>query len=296
MASRHDTAFATLAAQQENFLKRMAEPEDVLRTKLILLIAANTSDDTIGAGCKVDIESVRHIFEKLSAELDFNFIELIIQGTDYNKKNILESIQMLSPGSNDIVVFYYSGHGFRYEKDESKKYPQIDMRSADDSLAIHVINENTENLADLFEIVKQRGARLNIVIGDCCNTFIDYKRTFKTSDPSIFSETHEPLVVNKATGEALFCDYTASILIAASDKGQYAVSDDKIGSLFTYTFSKNLKKILKGEVDKTKGLPWGELLEETKNHTLLLCQTYDVDGKPGNQQAIFEIESRSSLY
>ena len=36
---------------------------------------------------------------------------------------------MFTPDNNDVVVFYYSGHGFSYEKDAAKRYPQVDLRT-----------------------------------------------------------------------------------------------------------------------------------------------------------------------
>ncbi len=165
--------------QKKLFLVKLSKPESVARTKLILLIAANTIDVTIGNGCKEDMVGVRELLAKLSQEMDFNFIELIVQGEDYGKENILGAIDLLTPGTNDIVVFYYSGHGFSYEKDAAKKYPQIDLRSHPASDKIDVVNAHTENLADVFELIKRKGARLNIVIGDCCNSYIDFKRKSK---------------------------------------------------------------------------------------------------------------------
>jgi hypothetical protein len=244
-----------------------------------------------------DIHAVRHLFEKLSVEMEFNHLELIIQGKDYGKENILGAINMLTPGSNDIVVFYYSGHGFSYEKDAAKKYPQIDLRPHPASDKIDVINANTENLADLFELIKSKGARLNIIIGDCCNSLIEFKRKFKGGSDALRNEKKEPVIINKASCEALFCDYTASILVASADKGEYAVSDDKLGSLFTYNLSKSLKRLMKKDLDKSAGLPWKKLLEETANKTLELSKTYDIgNGVPGNQKAIYNIQFRETLY
>lgn len=182
----------SFSEQKKLFVEKISQSEEVARTKFILLIAANTLDPTIGKGCKADIDSVRHIFEKLSVEMKFNFIELIIQGEDYGKENILSAINILTPGNNDIVVFYYSGHGFSYEKDAAKKYPQVDLRSHPFSDKIDVINAHTENLADLFELIKHRGARLNIVIGDCCNSLIEFKRKFKGGIKSLRNEKKEP--------------------------------------------------------------------------------------------------------
>ena len=160
-----------------------------------------------------------------------------------------------------------------------------------------MINAHTENLADLFELVKSKGARLNIIIGDCCNSLIEFKRKFKGGSDALRNEKKEPVIINKASCEALFCDYTASILVASADKGEYAVSDDKLGSLFTYNLSKSLKRLMKKDLDKSAGLPWGELLEETTHTTLELSKTYDIgNGVPGNQKAIYNISSRETLY
>lgn len=287
----------SFSEQKKLFVDKISQTEEVARTKFILVIAANTIDPVIGKGCVADIDSVRHMFEKLSGEMNFNFIELIVHGEDYGKENILGAIEMLTPGNNDIVVFYYSGHGFSYEKDAAKKYPQVDLRSHPASDKIDVINAHTENLADLFELIKGRGARLNIVIGDCCNSLIKFKRNFKGGSEVLRNEIREPVVINKQTCEVLFCDYTASILVASADKGEYAVSDDKLGSIFTYNFSKTLKMLMKKEVDKSAGLPWGKLLEETTHKTLDLSKTYDIgNGVAGNQKAIFNIESRETMY
>lgn len=287
----------SFSAQKKLFAELMSKPEKIARTKFILLIVANTLDPTIGKGCKQDIDAVRHLFEKLSVEMEFNYIELIIQGEDYGKENILGAINMLTPGSNDIVVFYYSGHGFSYEKDAAKKYPQIDLRPYLASDKIDVINAHTENLADLFELIKSKGARLNIVIGDCCNSLIEFKRKFIGGSDALRNEKKEPVIINKASCETLFCDYTASILVASASKGEYAVSDDKLGSLFTYNLSKSLKMLMKKDLDKSAGLPWKKLLEETANKTQELSKTYDIgNGVPGNQKAIYIIKFRETLY
>lgn len=282
--------------QKKAFVEMQMNASDI-RTKLILLLVANTMDPTIGEGCKTDMTAIRELFAKLSVEMDFNFIELVIQGKDYGKESIMDGINALSPGSNDIVVFYYSGHGFSYEKNERKIFPQVDLRALPASDKIDVVNAYTENLSDLFNLIKARGARLNIVIGDCCNNLIDFRRKAKGGSSVFLNEKKQPVVVNKKTAEVLFCDYTASILIASASKGEYAVSDDELGSLFTYNFSESLKKIMKKDIDKNQGLPWEKLLKETSRNALKLSKTYDIGGGvPGSQKAIYNIEFRKTLY
>lgn len=283
--------------QKKNFIAQLNEVDETIKTKLMLIVVANTLDPTIGKGCTEDIKSIRQMFSELSDHMDFKFFELLVQGKDYSKQNILSSIDLLAPGNNDIVVFYYSGHGFSYEKDAEKRFPQVDLRSHPASDLIDVINANTNNLAEIFELVKGRGARLNIVIGDCCNNQIAFERQAKGGDENLKKAKRPKMIVNKKMGEKLFCDYTASILVAAADKGEFAVTDPELGSIFTLNFTDNLKILINRSVDESEGLPWKKLLEETKEKTFKLSKTYDIgDGVPGNQQAIFDIHSRDNLY
>lgn len=287
----------SFSGQQKLFTKKVKQSDADARTRFFLLIVANTIDPIIGNCCMTDIKLVRQMFKKLSVEMDFKFIELIVQGKDYGKENILGAIDMLTPGSNDIVLFYYSGHGFSYEKDTAKKFPQLDLRSYPASDKIDVVHANTENLSDLFKVIERKGARLNIVIGDCCNSLIEFKRKFKGGIPALKNEKKEPVVINKKSCEVLFCDYTASILVASAGKGEYAVSDNSLGSIFTYNFSKRLKNLMRNELDKSTGLPWGKLLEETTDQTVDLSKTYDIGGGvAGYQKAIYKIDSRETLY
>ncbi len=229
--------------------------------------------------------------------MKFHFLELVVMGKDYSRKNVQLALDSLTPGPNDIVITYYTGHGFSYKQDKEKRYPQVDLRPPNSPSKMAVINENTQNLADLFDAVKSKGARLNIVIGDCCNNRIQFKRVFKGGDETIRTSKRPRMVIDKKMCEALFCDYTASILVAAADKGQYAVSDDKLGSLFTFKLTNNLKILMGKSVDTSEGLPWKKLLEETKTETHVLSKSYEIEnGRAGNQLAIFAIESREFLY
>jgi hypothetical protein len=287
----------TFLRNRKRFIRKMSIAETKPATKLILVIVANTNDPEIGIGCRQDIKSIRHMFKKLCKHMQFEFLELLVMGHNYSKKNVQDAIDILKPDGNDIVVFYYSGHGFSYKKDKAKRFPQVDLRPAKSSNKIKIINENTNNLAELFEAVKSKGARLNIVIGDCCNNTIKFKRATKSGDADFPIKKKTRMSINKVMCEAMFCNYTASILVAAADKGQFAISDDKIGSIFTHNFSNNLKILMKRPTKNEESMPWLQLLEETKKETHLLSKKYQIEnGKQGNQIAIFDIQFDKSAY
>ncbi|MEY2918414.1 MAG: hypothetical protein RIS73_2128 [Bacteroidota bacterium] len=279
--------------QKELFLKKMAKAEKKGETKLILIIVANVLDPHIGKGCSQDIHSVRNMFDKLSEHMEFNLLEMIIKGEAYSKENVDDIIESIDPGDDDIVVFYYSGHGFRFEMEGSLKFPQVFLLPRLPSETSGVINKNSLNLTEIFEKIKAKGARLNLVIGDCCNTLIHFQRKFSGGDNKIRTDKRPDMHINKETCKGLFCDPRASILVASADENQFSITDDELGSIFTFNFTDNLKILMAAAPDSAKGLPWTKLLEQTKEKTFNLSKTYDIGGGvPGNQKAIFKIVSK----
>jgi Caspase domain len=255
---------------------------------LYLLAVVNTHDHKIGKGCREDLKTIREIFAKMGELMNFNIIEQIIEGKKYNKKNVHALLKKLDPGNDDVVIFYYSGHGFSFKKDKEQKFPQIDLRSnpADDD--IDVITAASNNITELYEIIKSKGARLNIVISDCCNSKINFKRMFKNKSVIIPETTTH---IDRKRCEKLFCFPKSSILVAAADKGQFAVSDEKIGSIFTLNFTKNLRKMLNPSAGDAGNVNWEKLLGSTKEKTSRLSMEYDCGGEvPCIQEAIFTIE------
>lgn len=287
----------SFARQRKNFLSQMGTVEKKGKMKLILIIVANTGDPVIGKGCALDIKTVQSIFVQLAHFMKFNLVQLIIEGRAYNKKNVLNSLGALIPGNDDIVVFYYTGHGFSFEKEKKIRPPQLDLQSIPATNKIAAIHKATKNLNEIFEIIKTKEARLNIVIGDCCNDEINFTRKFRKKDLKIRLMKEPRVEINYKTCKALFCYPKASILVAAADKGQLSIVDDGIGSIFTLKFTDNLKKLMHTPLVNKKELPWAKLLEKTKTNTFRLSKKFDIgNGAPGNQQAFYEIEKEGFVY
>lgn len=276
------------------FRKLLQKDRSGLKPKLIFIVMANTHDPEIAKGCAKDVKAMRTVFKNICRHTDFGFCDITISGKDYNRENLLEAIDSIEPFNNDVTLFYYTGHGFSYEKDASRKYPQIDLRAHNNKIIynhIDFINEHTENLAVMLQRMRLRGGRINIAIGDCCNSNVPYKRTKESHVEMDIVEDLLPSV-SQAMTKKLFTDenHTISILVAASQRGQYAISDPKTGSIFTYHFTRALTALLSREPQEGQYLPWNQLLEKTAAQTFRLSKTYDIGGgKPGHQQAIFEI-------
>jgi hypothetical protein len=78
--------------------------------------------------------------------------------------------------------------------------------------------------------------------------------------------------------------------VSSAQRGQFSISDPTIGSIFTYYFTRALSTVLSRKPEEGQYLPWRQLLDKTAEQTFRLSKGYDVGGgKPGHQQAIFEI-------
>lgn len=287
---------SSFALQKKAFLKQMAAVDKKKRTKMFLVMVANTLDPSIGKGCAMDVNTVRTLLGDMADQMEFNLFELIITGRNYKTGNVQQALDMLNPGTDDIVIFYYTGHGFSFEKELQTRPPQLDLQSFPATNKIAAIEKTTKNLHDILDMVKSRGARMNIVIGDCCNDKINFNRKFTCKVPKKPLLKQPRAAFNKATCTAMFCNPKSSILVAAADKGLLAITDDDNGSIFTLTFAEQLKKTVYSPSVKNREIQWGTLLEKIKASTFRLSKTFDLpDGGPGNQKAFFVIEETGSV-
>lgn len=84
--------------------------------------------------------------------------------TSTSPENCKKAVQNLSVEPDDIIMFYYIGHGGRPEGQDPEKYPYPQMFLAQHS------DERLVPLTWVHDVLKSKGARLTITIGMCCNS------------------------------------------------------------------------------------------------------------------------------
>jgi len=248
----------------EDFFSNTMEPgtrglSDVeKKIKLRLYIVSNTNDPHIGKSCALDIQRILTTFDSIRKFIGISMMTTVISGKNYNKAAVQKLIKDINPDPNDIVVFYYSGHGFRKPED-ARPFPYIDLRPKDDK----TYNVNSLNILDVFNSIKgkPKSARLNLVISDCCNTIpgknkIDAKAIGGFRDIKDWSPDN---------CRQLFLNPTpTSVLITASDVGQFSAADTTKGSLFTIFFKAALENNI---TNFKKNVNWDQVVAEAKNAT-----------------------------
>ena len=210
--------------------------------RLFLIAVVDTQDEIIGARCEADLDDITDTFDNLADWLGVEMPEpKIIKGDEFSKAAVNDAIgnwlasQQLT--QSDIVVFYYSGHGFRY-KNDAGDYPRMWLKTANDK------NIETNNLRiqeDVYDRITQMGAGVNIILSDCCNT-IAANGNANFNDATVPVRQHVKRQKQSADaseeddyGDKLFIPgHPLSILATAAEKDEYAGGKEDVGGFFTY--------------------------------------------------------------
>ena len=57
-------------------------------------------------------------------ELGINIKKIDLSGDTFNRKSLLKEVKEIENTSQDIILFYYSGHGYN-NPDDNSEYPTI---------------------------------------------------------------------------------------------------------------------------------------------------------------------------
>jgi hypothetical protein len=251
------------------------EPEVSYNKKatLHLIIVANTAISDIGAGCNVDKRNLITEFQEVANTLGIGFRKYVVEGSNFTKPQTLSTLNNLTPSSNDIIVFIYRGHGFRWSN-QTETWPQMDLRTSNYTR----FGANTSlGLQEVYNIIKSKGARLNLVLADCCNNDIGINKI----NNSPYMQMQSKNIYDAVKLRRLFLESKGNILSCAASPGEYSWVNNTMGGFYTVSFMQALRE----EVSYlSKGTPsWTTVLNGTiqsaKNKTNMCNNCSAQNGK-----------------
>lgn len=237
--------------------------------RMFLVAVIDSDDKIIGERCSTDLSAVTAAFEEMADWLLIDMVEpKIINGSNFSKEAVNDAIDnwlpAQQPGKDDIVIFYYSGHGFRL-RDDPSNFPRMWLKTAQDQ---NIASTNLRMKEDVYDRIIQTGAGVNLVISDCCNTTAagDNANFDNITVPARAKVTHK----RKHTGEDSDEDDYAeklfmpgqsfSLLVSAADKGEFAGGKAETGGFFTYYLLEALTKCV---YDAKLDASWESILKYT---------------------------------
>lgn len=202
------------------------------RGKFRMMVIANTWVSDIGTACKRDLDNLRSEFSAIAKVLGMEYEEQVIEAGNYDKATAVRMIKGAEAGPDDVLMFVYTGHGFRWD-DQTDYYPNIDLTSS----SYDDVRKSYIAMSDIYDELSTKGARLTIVLSDCCNSKIGTDTPLANTS-SLFSRTNTNFDLTKL--QSLFLGSSGTVRATASSPGEVSWCGVN-GGFFLLSFIESLR-------------------------------------------------------
>ena len=216
------------------------------------IIFADTQDASIGKSTMLDLNSVSNMLVEAQASLKgkMEFVYYIYPDKYCSPQNLRKVLDNIRCQSDDVVFFYYSGHGVRSMQDTSP-YPQMCLGQTNEAQMISV--------EGVDRALSQKNPRLRFVITDCCNS----ESEFVT--PKLEIGKGNSMVNARRAGnyEKLFMGKYGNMIFTSSKAGETSSCNNQIGGFFTYCLLAVLENAIQQDVTD-----WQVIMDAVKESTV----------------------------
>ncbi len=213
------------------------------------IIFADSDDPKIGNSVYQDFENIIGDMTMIANANNMKLKEYHYDMEDCNAENLNKVLKhKLQCRSNDIVFFYYSGHGARAFSDNSK-FPQLALGHSDAGLVpLYKIND----------MIQSKNPKFSLVVADCCNSYW----AGATSKDFVGGKAFKMSNSRANAYKNLFGKLKGNIVVSSSKAGETS-SAEPDGGTFTICFRREMEKIVSGNGQAN----WENLLSKTKKAT-----------------------------
>lgn len=172
------------------------------------------------------------------------------EGENCSKERLMGALDDLKCGKDDIIIFYYSGHGGRARNDQSE-FPQMCLKYSpvdqDKFVAVHTVVEK----------LQAKNARFTLVLTDCCNSSssgISVKSLLDDMTGAV-----ELTEAEVARYKKLFLESKGIVVATSSKKGQTSGGGRKGGVFTCALWEYAIPQAINGTIPAT----WNDVLALT---------------------------------
>ena len=226
---------------------------------------AATDDERIGSNCEVDLNFFYGMTGVIASMTGYTplYYPWGIEA-NCNKEFLQNTLASLNCGENDIVIFYYTGHGTRDFGDTSR-FPFMQMNGKTKEEYVHV--------QTVIDQLGKNKARFKLILTDCCN--------MPPSIPPLSAPPIEqPVYVTtspetEANYRKLFVETQGLVAVTSSSAGEYSSTtinrDHKPGgSVFSIAFYNSLAEIV--AMATKENTTWHNLLKHVNDKMKYMVQ------------------------
>jgi hypothetical protein len=220
------------------------------------ILVSATEDKTIGESCEADLEHMRKEVQQIALNTGLHLKETIFK-VDKPEKMLL-SLKMMNVKKNDVVMFFFTGHGYHSDLTGKTPWPSLNFDGY-----------KGVELKEIIAILKKKKARLTLFLTNCCNKELPQYAL----PPHLVGSPLKAKASNKESYIALFLKTKGVLIATSSQKGEYswALVGYKPGSLFVNAFVECMVQV---NAHPTKDISWHEIIQLMDQNTQNMATSF----------------------
>jgi hypothetical protein len=236
----HKWIYSLVFALQAAFvaLPGLSEAADI-----VSVIVVDTQDDSIGDSTAADLYKMQSLVSKIAKNTDLKPRQVILKDQNAVPAKMLNSLKSLKVNQDDVVIFYFSGHGYRTPSKGDSLWPNLYFSLRDEGVEYEKV----------VSLLQKKNPRLLITMADVCNNVISESQA-PLLVRSFFKRVNEDKVTQNY--RRLFLETNGLIRVTGAKKGEFAWATP-VGGTFTLAFIKSLET----EVNSSAPADWTVLLD-----------------------------------
>lgn len=217
------------------------------------IIFCDTNDKRIGQAMQIDHDNMIRELGNYACFIDYDYLVYDNTGECCSKTHLLSTLADIEIEPQDIVVFFYSGHGTRAMNNESDPLPQMCLGSTFDSEFVP--------LQYAINALSKHHPKLIVSITNCCNA-----ENPSVSIKPLLSQASGPTSLSEVNAEAykkLFSETSGQAIITSSRAGELTWCSPTVGGLFVCDFLDIMYLVGQNEIQAD----WESVFQNAKEKT-----------------------------
>ncbi|GAB3169340.1 hypothetical protein GCM10027291_19650 [Telluribacter humicola] len=182
----------------------------------------------------------------IAQKINYQYHEVICSNEQFGNAGLSKALSEINCSPEDIVFFYYTGHGLN-TLERSSSFPLLYLKD----------NNDTE-LESIHLQLKAKKPKFCLTLGDCCNNLYSDTRSLRPVPPLFkgIGVTDDATIIKK-----LFLETEGDIIISSAGRGEKATAHPNLGSFYTYSWM----EALTNAESNNQAITWETFLSDAEN-------------------------------
>ncbi len=253
--------------QKPGLIARGGLNQEQKKMKIWMIVVTDLLDEKVGKSCARDKENISYTFTQIAKKVGLQPpVITYLNGAQFSRQSVLNALSKINPSPADMVIFYYSGHGYR-EINDSSPLPKMILSN---DYTFESLPKKSLGMQTVAELLSKKKSRLNLLINDCCNVECCPVPSPAVGKNPLISPKSIGLPVSTENFIKLFLEPTGTVVASSSMPKEYSVGNPEKGGFFTWYLRIALEKQLS---QYKRDIAWDDIFSEAAKNANYLALT-----------------------